>query len=116
MEQTKAEWGGRLIRSQPACVRLQPCQIGFCSMCLTIRSSFRPPRRSRFLLNDAELNVELLHMTDHSTFDLFAQGIPEERVLRSSVSRLVVDVERFENDALDSVGLTRNGCRLPAHF
>jgi N-formylglutamate amidohydrolase len=62
-----------------------------------------PPERSRFLLNDAELNVELLHMTDHSTFDLFAQGIPEERVLRSSVSRLVVDVERFENDALEAL-------------
>jgi hypothetical protein len=52
-------------------------------------SIFIPPlERSRFLLNDAELNVELLRMTDHWTFDLFAEGIPERRVLRSPVSRL----------------------------
>ncbi len=65
-------------------------------------STFIPPlERSRFLLNDAELNVELLRMTDHWTFDLFAEGIPERRVLRSPVSRLVVDVERFEEDSLE---------------
>jgi len=65
-------------------------------------SIFIPPaERSRFLLNDAELNVELLRMTDHWTFDLFAEGIPERRVLRSRVSRLVVDVERFEEDSLE---------------
>ena len=65
-------------------------------------SIFIPPsERSRFMLNDAELNVELLRMTDHWTFDLFAEGIPERRVLRSPVSRLVVDVERFEEDSLE---------------
>ena len=65
-------------------------------------SIFIPPlERSRFLLNDAELNIELLRMTDHWTFDLFAEGIPERRVLRSPVSRLVVDVERFEEDSLE---------------
>jgi N-formylglutamate amidohydrolase len=65
-------------------------------------SIFIPPfERSRFLLNDAELNIELLRMTDHWTFDLFAEGIPERRVLRSLVSRLVVDVERFEEDSLE---------------
>ena len=62
-----------------------------------------PPERRRFLLNDAELNVELLRMTDHWTFDLFAHGIPKERVLHSPVSRLVVDVERFEDDAMEEL-------------
>jgi N-formylglutamate deformylase len=54
-----------------------------------------PSVRNQFLLNDAELKAELLRMTDHWTFDLFAQGIPAQ------VSRLVVDVERFEEDALE---------------
>jgi N-formylglutamate amidohydrolase len=65
-------------------------------------STFIPPsERSKLLLNDAELRAELLSMTDHWTFDLFAQGIPEERVLHSPVSRLVVDVERYEKDDLE---------------
>jgi N-formylglutamate amidohydrolase len=65
-------------------------------------STFIPPsERSKLLLNDEELKSELLRMTDHWTFDLFAQGIPEERILRSQVSRLVVDVERFEEDSLE---------------
>ena len=59
--------------------------------------------RSQFLLNDVELQAELLRMTDHGTFDLFAQNIPVRRVVRSTVSRLAVDVERFENDALETM-------------
>jgi len=47
------------------------------------------------------LKSELLHMTDHWTFDLFVHGIPKERVFYSPVSRLVVDVERYEEDALE---------------
>ena len=67
-------------------------------------STFIPPsERSRLLLDDAELKAELLRMTDHWTFDLFAQGIPEGRVVRSPVSRLVVDVERFEEDAVETM-------------
>ena len=65
-------------------------------------STFIPPsERSKLLLNDEGLKSELLRMTDHWTFDLFAQGVPEERVLRFPVSRLVVDVERFEEDSLE---------------
>ena len=65
-------------------------------------STFIPPsERSKLLLNDEGLKSELLRMTDHWTFDLFTQGVPEERVLRSPVSRLVVDVERFEEDSLE---------------
>lgn len=62
-----------------------------------------PSARNQFLLNDAELKAELLRMTDHWTFDLFARGIPEEQVMRAEVSRLVVDVERFEDDAEESM-------------
>lgn len=54
--------------------------------------------RDQFVLSDAELEHELLAMTDHHTFELFAHGIPAEQVVRFPVSRLVVDVERFERD------------------
>ncbi len=55
--------------------------------------------RDQFLLKDAELNAELLRMTDHWTLDLFAQGVPEHQIVRAEVSRLVVDVERFDDDS-----------------
>jgi N-formylglutamate amidohydrolase len=37
-------------------------------------------------------------MTDHWTQSLFAPDAPEAQVIRAPVSRLVVDVERFEHD------------------
>lgn len=37
-------------------------------------------------------------MTDHPTLSLFAAGTPEAQVVCAPVSRLVVDVERFEDD------------------
>jgi len=65
-------------------------------------SIFIPPtERCKLLLNDTELKTELLRITDHFTSDLFAQGIPGSRILYSPVSRLLVDVERFEKDALE---------------
>jgi N-formylglutamate amidohydrolase len=54
--------------------------------------------RSRFLLADAELQRELDRMTDHQTLAIFADPSSEAVVVRSPVSRLVVDVERFPND------------------
>ena len=57
--------------------------------------------RSQFVLSDGELENELLLMTDHHTLDLFAHGVPEAQVIRAPVSRLVVDVERFDDDALE---------------
>ncbi len=36
-------------------------------------------------------------MTDHLTMELFTSGIPENQVVRAEVSRLVVDVERFDD-------------------
>jgi N-formylglutamate amidohydrolase len=52
-------------------------------------------------LSDAELNDEIKKMTDHHTYDLFAQGVSSSQVVVAPVSRLVVDVERFEDDALE---------------
>jgi len=57
--------------------------------------------REQVLLDDAALKVELLKMTDHLTLDLFSRGVPSDRVVRAVVSRLVVDVERFEQDDLE---------------
>ena len=54
--------------------------------------------RDQFLLDDAQLAVELVRMTDHHTLDLITQGVPAHQVVRFPVSRLVVDVERFEDD------------------
>lgn len=57
--------------------------------------------RDQFAVSDAELEDEILKMTDHHTHDLFAQDVNSSQVVASPVSRLVVDVERFEDDALE---------------
>ena len=64
--------------------------------------------RDQFTLSDAELDDEILKMTDHHTHDLFAQDVNSSQVVASPVSRLVVDMERFEDDAFEpmsSVGM-----------
>lgn len=58
--------------------------------------------RGQFLLTDAEIDEEIRQMTDHFTHALFAGDWGEASsavVVRSPVSRLVVDVERFSVDA-----------------
>jgi N-formylglutamate amidohydrolase len=55
--------------------------------------------RSSFLLPDLELEAELRRMTDHFTQALFAGRRGSAAVIRAPVSRLVVDVERFADDA-----------------
>lgn len=57
--------------------------------------------RYQFVLSEKELEEEIHLMTDHHTLDLFAQGVPLGRVIRAPVSRLVLDVERFEEDELE---------------
>lgn len=57
-----------------------------------------PELRDQFILNDDDLSHELGQMTDHFTYDLIAQNIPDIQIIRFPVSRLVVDVERFESD------------------
>ncbi len=54
--------------------------------------------RSQFVLDDDALANELRVMTDLHTRQLFTHGIPDAQVICAPVSRLVVDVERFEQD------------------
>lgn len=53
--------------------------------------------RDQLLLSDDELDMEIARITDHHTFDLFAEA--GAQIVRAPVSRLVVDVERFRDDA-----------------
>jgi len=62
-------------------------------------------RRDSFLLSNEELDDELLKMTDHYTEALFSKVNGVSLVF--PVSRLVVDPERFENDAVEP--MTRKG-------
>ncbi len=57
--------------------------------------------RPQFLVSDAELKLELQRMTDHFTLALFAEPHGDATVVRAPVSRLVVDVERFPDDAAE---------------
>ena len=52
----------------------------------------------QFVLDDRELAAEMARMTDHLTRELFAGRNPGISVVAAPVSRLVVDVERFEQD------------------
>jgi len=57
--------------------------------------------RDQFVLSDAQLARELLRMTDSHTRALFCPAHGETPAVIAPVSRLVVDVERFEDDALE---------------
>lgn len=59
--------------------------------------------RHQITLSDDDLAEELVKMTDHLTLSLFASGVPVAQVVRAPVSRLVVDVERFEDDQQESM-------------
>jgi len=52
--------------------------------------------RANILLDDQQLDHELLAITDRYTDELFT--VPGVRVIKSPVSRLVVDMERFRSD------------------
>lgn len=55
--------------------------------------------RNQFLIDDKTLDEEILKMSDFWTLVLYANGIPASQVVASPVNRLVVDVERFEDDS-----------------
>jgi N-formylglutamate amidohydrolase len=55
--------------------------------------------KDQFVLNEKELSRELIKMTDHHTYDLINRNFPKSQMVRFPVSRLVVDVERFESDS-----------------
>ncbi len=55
--------------------------------------------RADFLVSEEVLDRERLRLTDWFTDELYSQGADPEDVVAARVSRLVVDVERYENDA-----------------
>ena len=59
--------------------------------------------RRQITLSDEDLAEELVKMTDHLTLSLFASDVPDAQVVRAPVSRLVVDVERFQDDQQESM-------------
>jgi N-formylglutamate deformylase len=59
--------------------------------------------RPQFLLDDGMLALELQRMTDHATLRLFGPLAWDDNLICSPVSRLVVDVERFADDAGESM-------------
>lgn len=59
--------------------------------------------REKFCLSDAELQLELLRMTDRYTDILFDLPTISNHSIIYPVSRLVVDPERFEDDEKESM-------------
>ena len=73
-----------------------------------------PDLRDALALSDSELQFELLRITDHFTDKLFPPtlGVP----LVFPVSRLIVDVERFEDDAAEPMAAVGMGvCYTRTH-
>ena len=68
-------------------------------------STLIPPSvRDQFLLDDEALGAELARMTDHHTARLFGGALVSmDQMVRAEVSRLVVDVERFQDDERESM-------------
>ena len=66
-----------------------------------------PEVQDQFVLGDADLERELLLMTDRYVDELFALPAGEAVTVRHQVSRLVLDPERFEDDARE--GMARVG-------
>ena len=63
-----------------------------------------------FKLNETDLNYEILKMTDHFTDALFQGNTTKNIVVSFPVSRLLVDPERFENDADEPMASRGMGC------
>ena len=64
--------------------------------------------RDQYVLDEHALERELVRMTDHHTLTLFG-GEQCKKVVRAPVSRLVVDVERFEDDAIEPMAAVGMG-------
>ena len=52
-----------------------------------------------FVVDRDTLDAELLRLTDRYTDTLYGDGFPSAQIVAADVSRLVVDVERFADDA-----------------
>ena len=63
-----------------------------------------------FTLSKKDLEIELLKMTDHFTDELFDISYSNIHQLKFPLSRLLVDVERFEEDELEPMFKVGMGC------
>lgn len=63
-----------------------------------------------FTLSKKDLEIELLKMTDHFTDELFDVSGDNIHQLKFLISRLLVDVERFEKDELEPMSKVGMGC------
>ena len=63
-----------------------------------------------FTLSKKDLQFELLKMTDHFTDELFDVLGDNIHQLKFPISRLLVDVERFEKDELEPMSKVGMGC------
>jgi len=63
-----------------------------------------------FNLSKKDLEIELLKMTDHFTDELFDVLGDNIHQLKFPMSRLLVDVERFEKDELEPMSKVGMGC------
>ena len=63
-----------------------------------------------FTLSKKDLEIELLKMTDHFTDELFEISCSNIHQLKFPLSRLLVDVERFEEDELEPMFKVGMGC------
>lgn len=67
--------------------------------------------RKKILLSDENLDREITRMTDHFTDDLFGSyALEHDCNLIAPVSRLVVDMERFEDDTKEEMSKIGMGC------
>ena len=62
-----------------------------------------------FVVDRDTLDAELLRLTDRFTDTLYGDGFPAAQTVAADVSRLVVDVERFADDALAARALEQFG-------
>ena len=63
-----------------------------------------------FTLSKKDLEIEILKMTDHFTDELFDVLGDNIHQLKFPISRLLVDVERFEKDELEPMSKVGMGC------
>ncbi len=63
-----------------------------------------------FTLSKKNLQIEILKMTDHFTDELFNISGDNIHQLKFHISRLLVDVERFEKDELEPMFKVGMGC------
>ena len=63
-----------------------------------------------FTLSKTDLQFELLKMTDHFTDELFDVSGDNIHQLKFPISRLLLDVERFEKDELEPMSKVGMGC------